>query len=55
MSGSVRSSRHEGDSQRAGRAPAVAAPAIEISGLTKRYGEGDAAVDALKRGLARLE
>ena len=23
-------------------------PAIEISGLTKRYGEGDAAVDALK-------
>ena len=23
-------------------------PAIEVSGLTKRYGEGDAAVDALK-------
>src|SRR5512141_626521 len=26
----------------------MAHPAIEISGLTKRYGEGDAAVDALK-------
>jgi len=26
----------------------VGHPAIEISGLTKRYGEGDAAVDALK-------
>ena len=33
---------------RGGAPGAGVQPAIEISGLTKRYGEGDAAVDALK-------
>lgn len=37
-----------GDPQRPWGGPAGAEPAIEISGLTKRYGQGDAAVDALK-------
>ena len=48
VSGALRSPPPQERVRPRGSGPAGIGPAIEISGLTKRYGHGDAAVDALK-------